>query len=613
MAKNYTTKTASLRATSADVRTLDAKKIKVKDTRADSPTAGQQVDIVEMLGTVKSGIDIGKADNAYDTMEDTEGFAPASTKINFKGKYVTVVKKEDGVIDLWFNENNSLPDFSSLSNQPAKNTTVYVYSDATDNFTLPVTAGTSTKVTSAVSDSTNFGTVKMTAKSSSNAEVFTSSQDKSIWYRLTYDGTTSAWAKIPLNVDYGTYNLSSSAFTGTAHTQATSGFTAISGISHSIYNYTLDDEDAGEGKIPGQTETKFNITLNYDTIATKNGGSIKLDWAIATGEAAPASYNTVDIFLTEYKTPAIASLSAEYKTKETIAISGLTYNTTGSTATVTTGDITNTQYKSANGLARVNIANNTSGLTISGGGDKSITTTTAGDMTLKSGTLTASDAVYTWSGDVTLQGGGAGDISLKATPKGYGSGTAATSNNLTHYWGTTTGSSDTLETWGEETYRKTTPENVDTDGDWDGTADISNLSYIINGTATVPAVCQYGKLVHPSKAVADANGKSYSNVTTPASFVRKFTGDVAKPNSFTLTASNLIQSGKVTVYWYDAATSAWYNLSTAVAGSVAHSSTNTITKTIKTADGETSTNEIIIAIIMQSTAAAIDDLSISFA
>ena len=69
MAKNYTTKTASLRATSADVRTLDAKKIKVKDTRADSPTAGQQVDIVEMLGTVKSGIDIGKADNAYDTMD----------------------------------------------------------------------------------------------------------------------------------------------------------------------------------------------------------------------------------------------------------------------------------------------------------------------------------------------------------------------------------------------------------------------------------------------------------------------------------------------------------------------------------------------------------------
>lgn len=613
MAKNYTTKTASLRATSADVRTLDAKKIKVKDTRADSPTAGQQVDIVEMLGTVKSGIDIGKADNAYDTMEDTEGFAPASTKINFKGKYVTVVKKDDGVIDLWFNENNSLPDFSSLSGQPAKNTTVYVYSDATDDFALPVAAGAPTKVTKTVSDGTNFGTVTMTAKSSSNAEVFTSSQDKSIWYRLTYDGTASAWAKIPLNVDYGTYNLSSSAFTGTAHTQATSGFTAISGISHSIYNYTLDDEDAGEGKIPGQTETKFNITLNYDTIATKDGGSIKLDWAIATGEAEPASYKTVDIFLTEYKTPAIASLAAEYKTKKTIAISGLTYNTTGSTATVTTGDITNTQYKSASDLARVNIANNTSGLTISGGGDKSITTTTAGDMTLKSGTVTASDAVYTWSGDVTLQGGGAGDISLKATPKGYGSGTAATSNNLTHYWGTTTGSSDTLETWGEETYRKTTPETVDTDGDWDGTVDISTLSYVINGTTTVPAVCQYGKLVHPSKAVADANGKSYSNVTTPASFVRKFTGDVAKPNSFTLTASNLIQSGKVTVYWYDAATSAWYNLSTAVAGSVAHSSTNTITKTIKTADGETSTNEIIIAIIMQSTAAAIDDLSISFA
>lgn len=49
MAKNYTTKTASLRATIADVRTLDAKKIKVTDTRADSATKGQQVDIVDMV------------------------------------------------------------------------------------------------------------------------------------------------------------------------------------------------------------------------------------------------------------------------------------------------------------------------------------------------------------------------------------------------------------------------------------------------------------------------------------------------------------------------------------------------------------------------------------
>lgn len=613
MAKNYTTKTASLRATTADIRTLDAKKIKVKDTRPDSTTSGQQVDIVEMLGTLKSGIDIGKADDAYDTMEDTEGFAPASTKINFKGKYVTVVKKDDGVIDLWFNENNSLPDFSSLDGQPSKSTTVYVYSDATDDFALPVTAGTSTKATKVVADGSNFGTVTMTAKSSASATVFTSSQDKSIWYRLTYDGTTSEWAKIPLNVDYGTYVLSTSTFSGTAHTQSTSGFSAISGISHSIYNYTLDDEDAGDGKIPGQTETSFNITLNYDTIATKDGGTILLDWAIATGDSEPASYSTVDIFLTEYKTPAIASLTAEYKSTATVTISGLTYNTTGSTATVTTGEITNTQYKSANTLARVNIANSTSGLTVSGGGDKSITTTGVGAMTLASGTVTASDAVYTWSGDVTLQGGGSGNIALKATPKGYGSGTAVTSNNLTHYWGTTSGSTNVLETWGVETYRKTTPETVDTDGTWDGTADISNLTYTINGTATVPAVCQYGKLVHPANATADANGKTYSGITTPASFVRKFTGTVAKPNSFTLQATNLIQSGKVTVYWYDAATAAWYNLSTAVAGSVTHSSTNKITKTIKTADGETSTNEIIIAIIMQSTASAIDDLSISFA
>ena len=79
---------------------------------------------------------------------------------------------------------------------------------------------------------------------------------------------------------------------------------------------------------------------------------------------------------------------------------------------------------------------------------------------------------------------------------------------------------------------------------------------------------------------------------------------------------NLIQSGKVQIWWKDGGN--WYDLSTAVTGSVAHTNaadgkTDTITKTILTADGETSRPDMLIAIVVQPGAAYIGPITATFA
>lgn len=56
MANDYTFKTASLRATKANIGTLDADEIKIADTRPTS-ASGQRVDIIDLImGTEKVGV-----------------------------------------------------------------------------------------------------------------------------------------------------------------------------------------------------------------------------------------------------------------------------------------------------------------------------------------------------------------------------------------------------------------------------------------------------------------------------------------------------------------------------------------------------------------------------
>ena len=655
---NYTTKTAALKATKADMRQvavskkLTSKEVWIDDAEGISTNVLDLIDGAETAATNAANAALeaaqttleGKITDASDAAQNAldaaveqiakdiqtaadnaaiqvgrdadKNWAVDDTaiemvkKISFLGDYVNVVEGANGEVKLYIGENKSLPEANktAISGVPTTNATVVVYEDDTDDFALPTAADGSTTATWVVKDGSNFGTKTLTAKSVNDTETFTLDSADCIWVRATYEGEASAWGKVALTKNRGTYNNGGSNPTASsvskvafaADTEA--GEIALpTGITMNVGNYVLTAEnDAKNGKVPGRCETAFDITIDFDAIATKDGGTVKIDWAIGSSE--PTAPNSFSIFLSEHKDVAMASgLTAEIVGTPTLtsAVSGLQYVTSGTTVKVSTGNITNSQYKTAASKKRLNI-------TAAG---KSVDYNNS-DLTLVSGTITKSDAVYKATDkEITLSTTGTGTAEVKATPYGYAAGTAQTTT-IANFWGSVPTSTATKENFGvETTYRMLTPTSAA--GSYPNTEDVTTHSVDVNGTTCCSAVCQYGKLYHPSSTSleADANGKTYTT-DLPACFIRTFTGD-KKPNTFKIVGDNLIQSGKVQVWWKDGGN--WYDLSTAVAGSVAHPDSKTITKTILTADGETSRTDMLIAIVVQPGAKYIGPITATFA
>lgn len=607
MATNYTTKTAALKATTADIRKLNAKSVKIGE-----------VDVLSAIEEAKNAADnaaisVGRdADKNWSVDEQAINMVK---KISFLGDYVNVVEGSDGEVKLYIGENKSLPEAnkSAISGIPSTTKSVLLYTDATDDFALPsgVTANATEQAAIIAKDGSTFGTATLTAKSTADGETFTLDSADCIWVRTTYEGVASAWGKVSLAKNRGTYNNGGS--TPTASSVSRVAFTADteageqalpSGVTMQVGNYVLTAEnDAKNGKVPGRCETSFTITLDWDAILTKDGGTVKVDWCISSadkaGTAPTATPNTFTRFFTEYKdvtmSSAETSVAIATATKST-AVSGLVYNTSGTTATVTSGIISDSQYKSSASKTRliVNAAGKETSYTTD-------TLTVTGDKTTSTATYQLVDQT------VTLGSTGNGTATVTLTPQGYTAGTAQ-SKTIANFWGSIPTSTSTTEKFGvETTYRMKTP--IGTAGDYPNTEDVTTHSIDVNGTTCCSAVCQYGSLYHPASAAPDAEGTEY-DTDLPACFIRTFTGSM-KPNTFTLKGTNLIQSGKVQVWWKDG--NNWYDLSTAVSGSVAHSGSNQIMKTIKTADGENSRTDMTIAIVVQPGASAIGALTATFA
>lgn len=637
MATNYTTKTAALRATTADMRQVAvSKKIEIGsgDTKTlikDGEVSAEDLLIgvdVEKDGvktrerqSVKTLIDKAQESAAIQVGRDAdknwsvdETAIAAVKKLSFLGDYVNVVEGENGEVKLYIGENKSLEeaDRTNLTVELPSTSEVLFYTDDTEAHALPtgVTANSTKGNAVVVSDGTSYGSTKFTA----NGGSFTADQTDCIWVRTTYDyGTPSAWGKVQLNKNRGAYNRNTTTPTNSSvSVAAVTDVELPSGVSMNVGNYILTaEDDAQYGKVPGRCETAYDFTINWATIATKGGGHIKVEWGFGSADAddatKPSSAVTIksyERYFTEKKDVSMAANSLTAVIKDATlsdAVSGLKYNTSGTTVTVNTGNITNSQYKTAASTKRLNV-------TAAG---KSVDYTTA-DLTLVSGTVTKSDAVYKATDKViTLSTTGTGEAEVTATPYGSAAGTPQT-KKIANFWGSLPTSTATKENFGVESYRMKTPTS--TSADFVSTEDVTTHSIDVNGTTCCSAVCQYGKLYHPASAAADAEGKTYST-TLPACFIRTFTGS-SKPNTFKLEGINLIQSGKVQVWWKDGGN--WYDLSTAVTGSVAHSdksagSTDTITKTILTADGETSRTDMLIAIVVQPGASYIGPITATFA
>lgn len=557
MATNYTTKTAALKATTADIRkvtakTVDADEIKVvTDVDAEGNKTYSNVTTLIEEAQKSAAISVGRdADKNWKV--DTDAIT-AVKKINFLGDYVNVVEGTNGEVSLYIGENKSQPEMKSgiFNSVPSNEASVYVYTCEEDghDFNLPVAAGAATSAYKTIPvEGGSFNSVTLTAVPTNYPDadenpnlVFTLNSKDSIWTRLTYndDVVGDGWTQVKLDENRGTYDDKTS-------TPSTVAVALHDGVTMNIGNYVLTAEtDAKRGKVPGRCETQFNIELNLDTIAKLDGGKIKFEYAIQ--ETQPTgTVSAMSLFLTQYKKPTIASVNATYDTRKQQTVSGLTYNITGSTAKISTGTITNSQWKSAPTQNR---------LTINAAGNS---TTYAISQLVATGDVKTSNVTYALA-ETTLGLGasGSGTASIKATPLSHSNGNAA-STTLPYWWGSIPASNDTTEKFGvETTYRMA---KVDSTGNYPNTTRVNDATVLSSIPTTsysnlIQAVCQYGELKHPKNAAATtkADGTSeqpYSALTTDAIFIRKF--KPSRDQNLTLKGTNI---GKAkAVYWFDGAT-----------------------------------------------------------
>jgi hypothetical protein len=359
MATKYTTKTAALSATTADMRQVAVSKkieigsgdtktlIKDGEVSADDLLIGVDVEKdgvkTRERQSVKTLIDKAQESAAIQVGRDAdknwsvdETAIAAVKKLSFLGDYVNVVEGENGEVKLYIGENKSLEeaDRTALDVTLPTESTVLLYSDDTDNYALKsgVTANSTSASAVVVTDGTSYGTTKFTAKGGS----FTADQTDCIWVRTTYDyGTPSAWGKVQLNKNRGTYNRNTTTPTeSSVSVAAVSDVTLPSGVSMNVGNYILTaEDDAQYGKVPGRCETAYDFTINWATIATKGGGNIKVEWGFGSADAddatKPSSAVTIksyERFFTEKKSVGMDSVSATVTTpKYTSKVSGLEY------------------------------------------------------------------------------------------------------------------------------------------------------------------------------------------------------------------------------------------------------------------------------------------------
>lgn len=610
MATNYTTKTAALKATTGTIRQLDTRqvavnkkieigavakdenglpvsgtsvdstfvstdKVYVTDTREGSETQGKRTDVMDILSTMKNGIDVGtkttEADN--DTGDAIKPYGGIS-KINFKGEFVTVVSKGEDELDLWIQKSTMYPEINqALVGAPTSTGSAKLFSctDTNQTHTIPVNSGTTySQITLNKLNSSGWGTNTMYLKAKTGHTTFSVDKTLALFVRTDYNGGTGTVIKVPFNVAAGTFSIAKKYEDGVtaATTSPFSGSkgskTDSKGTKVEYFCAPFGDAEAEFGRIPGQAEVEITITQTLSDILTLGGGSVVFNWAIdkATLDAPSVAWTSVNMFYTQHKKPTVTLDSVVYKSKtDSDAVSGLIYNTAGSKATVTVSALNNSQWKSSNTSDKR--------LTVSAAGKTDVNAFNASSLT-KTLTKTGDDssAVYSGSVDVTLGSTGNGSAEIKVRPHGYIDGDYTAAKTLGQFWGSIpSNASKTYEPFGKETYRMK-KHDTPTDSDLkvgQTTATAANAypsatSVLDASLATgipvsgyedcVQAVCQYGQLMHPNYAAADAKGTSYGTSTTkPAIFIRKFQYTSDQKLSFSGTNLGLATA----VYWFDGA------------------------------------------------------------
>lgn len=376
---NYTTKTAALRATKADMRQVQVSKkieigksgsgttvsdkeietdvLKVKDTREGSATQGQRTDVMTILSTMKSGVDIGTTDNPYDNKNDSEGAYSSIAKINFKGAYVNVVPKDDGTVDLWINPDNNYGKIDGTKNHtwtaPTGVAKKYVFDG--DSYDIPTTNGsqTSTAICHAVANNPQL--VIKGVKDGVASSTFSIPNLTTKIKAVVYDKAGTAKATCTTDeIKAGT----------TGKTE--NGITINLGSVTQYYDDLSKEgavpnadrtNDAAHGFVPGTVSLTCTITPTLSTILGE--GNVWEMKAYLVEKQSDGTEKDVLIYdSTSYfaYTTKAASISADptivENTIQTRWVSGVEYIKVGSTFDVTYGTMSNTTYMVADNATK---------------------------------------------------------------------------------------------------------------------------------------------------------------------------------------------------------------------------------------------------------------------
>ena len=388
---NYTTKTAALKATKADMRQVAvSKKLTSKEVWIDDEN-GESKNVLTLIQN--AGLNVGAdADGDYTPDASTT----KTNRINFMGAYVNVVPDSNGDVNIYIGENKNNSSYSSITDTlTAAN---YVYASSTSKYALPsdATAGKSYDRTSPLT-----GTEEV--KLNDGAAIGNILVDQTITVTVTSDLGTITYTTGKISEQAGT-TAASKDYTWQDE-YATKGI-KVAGTSLIKYG----NADAQNGFTPNSSTGKFVVTIDNDKVVGADGG-----WYSVSVNLGSTTKSTGKVFVypAASATPSVGKPEIIYTAGETKYISGLAYDSTGS-FTLTVDNIANTQQAMTTSLNRVKVTKT------AGDVDFGATVTTSTTGMSVTGTSTDETAVYKYVKTISATTGTAKKVSAAAKAQAYG-------------------------------------------------------------------------------------------------------------------------------------------------------------------------------------------------
>ena len=525
MATNYTTKTAALKATVADMRQVQvSKKLTSKEVWIEDED-GESKNVLKLIQN--AGLNVGAdADGDYTPDASTS----KTNRINFMGAYVNVVPDSNGDVNIYIGENKNNPSYSSITDTLAAAN--YVYASSTNKYALPsdATAGQSYARTSSL---TGTETVSL----NNGAAIGNILADQTITVTVTSDKGT---------ITYTTGKISEQAGTTTAsknytweNEYATKGI-KVAGTA--LIKYAASD--AKNGFTPNSTTGKFVVTIDNDKVVGANGG-----WYSVSVKLGSTTQSTSKVFVypAASTTPSVGKPVITYTAGGTKNISGLVYDSSGS-FTLTVDSIANTQQAITSDKNRVKVTKTS--------GDVDFSATVATDTTGMSvtGTATNETAVYKYTATKSVTNSAANKkVSAAAKAQAYGqsglAGSEQTSDTCTAstFLYTDNGDDTDLVTKFQKDGARKKATLADAKSAAGATATYDSSKSLVTDY-TDQLLVQYGTVRYPN---TDATGR-YTGATGTRYYVRpvKFGGS-GQINTISVTVSGWssdYQHGKTRLY-----------------------------------------------------------------